>query len=262
MPSSDPTLASLFSIAGKVALVTGGGAGIGHAIARMLALAGDAKVAINDLPTSTGHRVLADELAAKGRTARPFDADMADREAVRAMIAKVEETLGPIDILINNAGIALPRTIAETEPEDWERVLAIHLGGAYLASRLVLPGMKARRSGAIVQISSIVAHQGALKGHVAYGTAKAGMLGFTKSLARDVGPYNVRVNAIAPGIVDTEMLHGVHGEQGVAELKKAVPLGTLASVDDIAAAALFLVSPSASHITGATLDVAGGMVMR
>ena len=262
MPSSDPTLGSLFSLKGKVALVTGAGAGIGRAIARTLALAGEAKVAINDLASSSGHHTLAAELTGKGHAAIAVDADVSDAAAVRAMIAEVEETLGPVDILVNNAGIALPRTIAETEPEDWERVLAIHLGGAYLASRLVLPGMKARRSGAIVQLSSIVAHQGALKGHIAYGTAKAGLLGFTRSLARDAGPSNVRVNAIAPGIVDTEMLWATHGEAGIAELKKAVPLGTLASVDDIAAAALFLVSPAASHITGTTLDVAGGMVMR
>lgn len=262
MPSSDPSLASLFSLEGKVALVTGGGAGIGRAVARTMALAGGARVAINDLTTGSGHRTLAAELTGKGRTAIAVDADVSDAAAVRAMIVEVEETLGQVDILINNAGIALPRTIADTEPEDWERVLAIHLGGAYLASRLVLPGMKERRSGAIVQLSSIVAHQGALRGHIAYGTAKAGLLGFTRSLARDAGPFNVRVNAIAPGIVDTEMLWATHGEAGIAELKKSVPLGTLASVDDIAAAALFLCSPAASHITGTTLDVAGGMVMR
>jgi 3-oxoacyl-[acyl-carrier protein] reductase len=122
--------------------------------------------------------------------------------------------------------------------------------------------MKARRRGAIVQISSIVAHQGALRGHIAYATAKAGLLGFTKTLARDVGPHGIRVNAIAPGIVDTQMLHDAHGAAGIAELKRAVPLGTLAAPEDIAAAALFLCSPAAAHITGATLDVTGGMVMR
>lgn len=262
MHSSDALLASLFSVREQVALVTGGADGIGHAIARLLARAGGAKVAINDVPGATGHRRLATDLVREGCTAIAVDADVSDRDAVGAMIQEVEAALGPVDVLVNNAGIALPKTIDETEPEEWERVLAIHLGGAYDVTRSVLPGMYSRRRGAIVQISSIVAHQGALKGHVAYGTAKAGLLGFTKSLARDAARNGVRVNAVAPGIVDTEMLRRAHGDDGITALLESVPLGTLASVDDIAAAVLFLCSPAAAHITGATLDVAGGMVMR
>lgn len=256
------TLDALFSVRDRVALITGAGAGIGAAVARMLATAGGAAVAINDISGARGHHALAADLMANGARAAAFDADVADAEGVRAMLAGIEDRLGPVDILINNAGIALPRTIEETEPEDWRRVLDVHLGGSYTVSRAVIPGMKARGRGAIVQISSIVAHQGALRGHIAYATAKAGLLGFTKTLARDVGPQGIRVNAIAPGIVDTQMLHDAHGAAGIAELKRAVPLGTLATPEDIAAAALFLCSPAAAHITGATLDVTGGMVMR
>ena len=262
MPSSDTSLASLFSIKGKVALITGAGAGIGAATARVLGLAGGAAVAINDLPSTDRHHFLAEELRGAGVDALSVDADVSSAEAVMAMVSTVERELGPIDILVNNAGITLPRTIDETDLVAWERVLAIHLGGAFLVSQAVLPGMIARRAGTIIQMSSVTGHQGALRGHIAYATAKSGLLGFTKTLARTAGPHGVRVNAIAPGIVSTEMLMATHGEAGIAVIRESVPLGEVATPEDIASVALFLSSPAARHINGATIDVNGGLLMR
>ena len=262
MSSSDPSLESLFSIAGKVALVTGGGAGIGHGIVSVLARAGGAAVAINDLAGATGHKVLAQELNAERHQALAVDGDVSSPEDVARMIAQVEDTLGPIDILVNNAGIGFAHTIDETDPDDWNRVMAVHLGGTFNVSKTVLAGMKARGCGCIIQLSSIVGHQGALKGHIAYGTAKAGLLGFTKTLARDAASSNVRVNAVAPGLVRSQMLEETHGEDGIEALRKTVPLQALATPDDIAAAVLFHASPAAQQITGTTLDVTGGMLMR
>lgn len=261
MRSSD-RLEALFSIAGKVALVTGAGNGIGAAVARTLALAGGASVAINDLAGGQAHHRLAQELQAAGANATAVDGNVSSPEEVQAMVASVESTLGPIDILINNAGIALPKTIDETDISEWQRVLSIHLGGAFLVSQAVLSSMLARRSGVIIQMSSITAHQGALRGHVAYATAKAGLLGFTKSLSRTAAPLGVRVNAIAPGIVETEMLRNTHGEDGIEAIRNTIPFGEVVSPDDIAATALFLASPAARHIHGATIDVNGGLLMR
>lgn len=262
MSSSDLTLSALFSLSGKVALVTGGGAGIGRSVAALLARAGGAAMAINDVAGAGGHETLAEELTGEGHRALAVNADVSSPGEVAAMIAEVEGTLGPVDILVNNAGIGCPLTIEETDAEAWSRVLSIHLGGAYNVSKAVLEGMKTRGGGSIIQMSSITAHQGALKGHVAYGTAKSGLLGFTRTLARDVARYNVRVNAVAPGIVRTRMLEETHGEAGIAALAGTIPLGTVAEPEDIAAAVLFLASPAARQVTGATLDVTGGMLMR
>lgn len=261
MHSSD-RLEALFSIAGKVALVTGAGSGIGSAVARMLALTGGANVAINDLAGGQAHHRLAQELEDAGATATAVDGDVSSPEAVQAMVAAVESTLGPIDILINNAGIALPKTIDETDFAEWQRVLSIHLGGTFLVSQTVLPVMARQGSGVIIQMSSVTAHQGALRGHVAYATAKAGLLGFTKTLARSAAPLGVRVNAIAPGIVETEMLRKTHGDDGIEAIRRTIPFGEVVTPDDIAATALFLASPAARHIHGATIDVNGGLLMR
>ena len=262
MPSSDPSLHTLFSLEGQVALVTGGGNGIGHGIADLFARAGGARVAINDLADVPGHHELADELEAADFKALAVDGSVTDSGDVGRIVAAVEEVLGPIDILVTNAGIGMPLTIDQTSYDDWQKTLAVHLGGAFLMAQAVLPGMISRRRGVIIQMSSIVAHQGAVHGHVAYATAKAGLLGFTKTLSRTAAPHGVRVNAIAPGMVETQMLRDTHGSDGIARLLKDVPLGRLASVRDIAAAALFLASPAAAHITGATLDVNGGHYLR
>ena len=262
MLSSDKRLAALFSIKGKTALITGAGAGIGKSIAITMALAGGARVVINDLPGSKAHRELVEWLVSQGADAIAMDADVSDERQVLDALAKLEVDIGTPDILVNNAGITLPNTIDETGFDDWNRVLAVHLGGTFLFSKALLPKMMARKSGSIIQMSSVVGHQGALRGHVAYATAKSGLIGFTKTLARTAGPSGVRVNAIAPGIVDTEMLRATHGPEGIARLTESVPLGAVASPDDIASVALFLASDAARHITGATLDVNGGLLMR
>ena len=262
MSSSDERLAKLFSLAGKTALVTGAGAGIGKAVATMLALSGGARVIVNDLPGTTGHHALAETLRKEGGEAIAVDADVSSESQVTAALARVQAEVGVPDILVNNAGVPLPKTIDETSIEDWNRVLSIHLGGAFLFSRALLPLMMARGSGSIIQMSSVVGHQGALRGHVAYAVCKSGLIGFTKTLARTGAPSGVRVNAVAPGIIDTEMLSFTHGEAGIAKLTEAVPLGEVGKPEDIAAAVLFLASDAARHITGSTLDVNGGMLMR
>jgi 3-oxoacyl-[acyl-carrier protein] reductase len=252
--------------AARVALITGAAGGIGRATVLALARAGY-DVCINHY--ATGHTAtgpaaesLAVEVRALGCRALVVDADVGDELAVTAMFAAADALLGRLDLLVNNAGIARPEDIFETSLASWNEVMRTNLTGAFLCARAAMQRMRIQRSGCIIQMSSVVAHQGALKGHVHYGAAKAGLIGLTKSLARTAAPLGIRVNAVAPGIVDTEMLQATHGAAGIADLKSRVPLGSLATPEDVAAAVLYLASDGARHITGTVLDVNGGMLMR
>jgi 3-oxoacyl-[acyl-carrier protein] reductase len=245
----------------RVALVTGAAGGIGRATALALAQAGY-EVCLNHLTTSQACERVAAEIRALGRHALVVEADVGDEAAVAAMFTTLDAGLGRIDVLVNNAGIARAETIFETSLASWNDVIRTNLTGAFLCARAAMERMRVQRSGVIIQMSSVVGHQGALKGHVHYGATKAGLIGLTKSLARTAAPLGIRVNAVAPGIVDTEMLHATHGDAGIADLKSRVPLGTLATPADVAAAVVYLSSDAARHITGTVLDVNGGMLMR
>jgi 3-oxoacyl-[acyl-carrier protein] reductase len=242
------------SLSGKAALVTGAGSGIGRAIA--LALGGQGvAVAVNDVYLERAQGV-AEEVAAKGVNAVPIRADVSRPDEVDAMMQEVQKGLGRIDILVNNAGIEQVVPFAQMSHEDWRRMLSIHVDGAFNCARGVVEGMVAARWGRVINMSSVAAFMGPdLQVH--YATAKAALVGFTKSLAREVAPFGVTVNAIAPGIIDTPMARSF-SPRFVEKMLQLTPVGRLGQPEDIAHAALFLASEEASFITGQVISPNGG----
>jgi 3-oxoacyl-[acyl-carrier protein] reductase len=244
-----------------VALVTGAATGIGAATA--VALASDGfDVIVNHLDTPAEARNVAADIMALGRRALVHAADVGDEAAVTAMFEAMDAGFGRLDLLVANAGITRALDIFETSLADWDAVIRTNLTGSFLTCREAMRRMRTARRGNIVIMGSVVGHQGALKGHVAYAATKAGLHGMAKTLARTGAPLGIRVNAVAPGIVETELLAGTHGAAGIADLQTRVPLGVLASPGDVAEAVCWLASDRASHVTGTVLDINGGMLMR
>ena len=241
-------------LGGKVAVVTGGSRGIGLAIAQTLAGAG-AKVAVL---ARDGARA---QEAAKGLGggAQGYACDVSDAAQAEATLGAVDKALGPVDILVNNAGITKDNLLFRIGEDDWDQVLDINLKGAFLMTKLAARGMIKRRWGRVVNITSVVGLTGN-KGQSNYAASKAGLIGFTKAVAKELASRNVLVNAVAPGYIDTEMTRGIAQEAQQA-LQAAIPLGRLGQGADVAAAVLFLASDWASYITGQVLVVDGGMVM-
>ncbi len=235
----------------RVALVTGASRGIGKAIALALADAG-AAVAVNYRERSNEAEAVAEFIRKRGGHAAAFSADVSQRSAVQAMVRDIEERLGPIDILVNNAGMAAVRNLDDITEEDFDRSIAVNLKSAFLCTQAVLPGMRARRWGRVINLSSIGARVGAGSVSVAYGAAKAGVEGLTRAYALRLAPEGVTVNAIAPGLIDTEMAKPLL-DAGVAA---RIPVGRAGTGDEIAQAVLLLVRNS--FMTGQTLAVNGG----
>lgn len=244
-------------LSGKVALVTGGSRGIGRQIGIALAAAG-AEVILADLDAD-GAAETAEEIKAGGGLARGARLDVSDDEAVESGVAELLSHYDRIPILVNNAGITRDNLLLRMKQEDWDRVLQTNLTGVYRTCRALLPSMTRAREGRIVNISSVVGSMGNA-GQTNYAAAKAGLLGFSRSLAREVASRNVTVNCVAPGFIDTAMTQGL-GEAARTRLLSQVPLRRLGTPEDIAAAVLFLVGGGAAYITGATLHVNGGMYM-
>lgn len=237
------------------ALVTGGAAGIGLAIARAFAARGD-RVAILDLDGAEA----AARAAELGAGHLGLAADVADEAAVAAAIAEADERLGVLDVLVNNAGIGdNPAPTLDQDLARFRKVLSVHLDGAFLASREAARRMLPRRRGAIVNIASIVA-LGGLPRRNAYGAAKAGIAAMTRSMACEWGPSGIRVNAVAPGYVETELVRKLADAGGLdlAAIRRRIPMGALGAPEAIADAVLFLASDAARYVTGATLPVDGG----
>jgi len=241
------------SLAGRTAIVTGAGRGIGGAIADALKAKG-ANVVVNDI--DKGLAAAKASSLSEGAIAAFGDASSATD--VRRVVEQAIAAFGQVDILVNNAGMDRAISILDLEEEEWDRFMAVNLKSAFLFSKAVLPGMISRGHGRIVCMSSIVAHQGAMNGGIHYATTKAGMLGFARTLARQMAKTGVTVNAIAPGVVDTDLIRTHMKPEMREKVTQAIPLGRLAEPQEIGRAVAFLVSDDASYITGATLDVNGG----
>ena len=239
----------------EVALVTGGGRGIGLAIAQELAMAG-ATVAIVDVDEG-GARSAASSLPGDGHVG--FKADVTHAQEMQAVIQEVEGAVGPITILVNNAGITRDNLLLRMSEEEWDQVLAVNLKGAFNATKAVARGMMKRRQGSIINIASVIGLMGNA-GQANYAASKAGLLGFTKSVAREFASRGVRCNAIAPGFIQTEMTAKLNPEV-VEGLKSQIPMGTLGEPQDVAGVVRFLAGPQAAYITGQVIGVDGGMVM-
>ncbi|MGB2304453.1 MAG: 3-oxoacyl-[acyl-carrier-protein] reductase [Candidatus Puniceispirillales bacterium] len=248
----------MFDLSGKTALVTGASGGIGSEIAQALALRG-----ANVILTGTRKQVLED--VANGLTlsadqcAAVIPADLSDPDTAKYLLEQAEDQIGGVDILVNNAGLTRDGLLMRMKDEDWHTVLDINLTSVMRLSRAVLRGMMKARWGRIIQISSIVGYTGN-PGQTNYAASKAGMTGFTKSLALEVASRGVTANVVAPGFIQTAMTDALTDEQK-AELIKKVPAGAMGQVQDIAAAVVYLASPEAGYVTGATIHVNGGMAM-
>jgi len=243
-------------LAGRVAVVTGGSRGIGHAIAQTLAGAG-AQVAV--IGRDAAKAQTAAHALSNGGAARGYGCDVGDAAQVEATVAAVERDFGRIDVVVNNAGTTRDNLLFRIAEDDWDTVIDTNLKGAFLVTKHAARGMIKRRWGRIVNITSVVGIYGN-KGQSNYTASKAGLIGFTKSVSKELASRNVLVNAVAPGFIDTELTRAIVGDAREA-LIGAIPLGRLGQGSDVAAAVLFLVSDFASYITGQVLVVDGGMVL-
>lgn len=242
----------------KVALITGSSRGIGKAIALQLAADGYA-VAVHCVHNTEAADAVCSKIAAAGGTARAYTCDVADSHAVADMIDAIRSQLGPISVLVNNAGIAQQRLFTEITDDDWKKMMAVHVDGAFYCSRAVLPDMIRERCGCIVNVSSMWGQTGG-SCEVHYSTAKAALIGLTKALAKEVGPSGVRVNCVAPGVIKTDMLADFD-EDTLHELTQEAPLCRLGSPQDVATTVSFLVSEQAGFITGQIIAPNGGIVI-
>ncbi|MFT5775668.1 3-oxoacyl-[acyl-carrier-protein] reductase [Hyphomonas sp.] len=244
----------MFDLTGRTALVTGASGGIGRAIARALSEAG-AKVALS----GTRENVLEDVAGTLKGESAIVTCNLSDAEAVDGLVGRAEAAIGPLDILVANAGITRDKLLIQMKNDDWNDVLEVNLGSYFRLTKSVVRGMMKRRYGRIIGITSIVGVTGN-PGQTNYCASKAGMIGFTKSIAQEVASRGITANTIAPGFIESPMTDGLPEAQKTA-LLGGIPAGRLGQGGDIAAAAVYLASSEASYVTGQTLHVNGGMAM-
>ncbi len=239
---------------GQVAIVTGASRGIGLSIARSLAAAGATVACVSR--GVEGAEKAADSLDGE---ARGYACDVSDPEACKALVSGVEDDLGPPDILVNNAGVTRDNVLLRMKDEEWATVLDTNLTGAFNMTRALARGMMRRKAGRIINIASVVGLTGN-RGQANYAASKAGLVGFSKSVALELSSRGVLVNVVAPGFIDTDMTAEL-GEDTRAELAERIPLGRIGNTDDVAGVVRFLAGPAAGYMTGQVLVVDGGMVM-
>jgi 3-oxoacyl-[acyl-carrier protein] reductase len=242
---------------GQIALVTGASRGIGRAIAQRLCREG--AVVVGTATSEEGAQRIADEIAQQGLRGAGMRLDVAESSSVDEILGRINEQFGPVSILVNNAGITRDNLLLRMKDEEWESLININLSSVYRLSKACLRGMMRARYGRIISITSVVGVVGNI-GQSNYAAAKAGIVGFSKSLAREVGSRSITVNTVAPGFIDTDMTRALSDAQRESLLRQ-IPVGRLGLPAEIADAVCFLASPAAAYITGETLHVNGGMHM-
>ena len=242
----------------KIALVTGAGHGIGKAIAITLAREG-AEVIVNDIDFQSAKETV-DKIRGKGNKALPVYADVSNKREVVKMLERIIKEFGKINILVNNAGIFSSVSLDDMTEEEWDKVMEINLKGVFLCSQAVMKFMKKQCSGKIVNVASLAAKIGGIFAGANYAASKAGVICLTKSLAKQLAPYGINVNAVAPGVIKTDITKKWPKEVKESLIKQ-IPLGRIGTPEEVAEAVVFLVSDGASYMTGATIDVNGGLLM-
>jgi 3-oxoacyl-[acyl-carrier protein] reductase len=243
---------------GKIAIVTGAGAGLGRSMALELAREG-ASVAVWDILLGAA-RETQREIEKLGQKSLAQAVDVADGKAVLSSVDEVAARWERIDILINNAGICRKEAIETISEDQWDRIMAVNLKGTFLCSRSVMPFMKRQRAGRIINMGSVAGKVGGIAAGAHYAASKAGVMCFTKSLARELAPFNVTVNGIAPGVIETDMTRSLSGGEWNDYLS-GIPLGRIGQARDVARVAVFLASDDAAYLTGEIIDVNGGQFM-
>ena len=252
-----PGQTSGINLGGKVALVTGASRGIGAVVARRLAEAG-AKVGVNYHASSDAASKVVDSINKAGGEAHLVGGDVSQEEAAESVVKQVVDHFGGIDILVNNAGINKDQLLIRMKPEDFDSVINVNLRGAFLCTRYVMTHLIRQRSGRVINMSSVVGLSGN-PGQANYAAAKAGLVGLTKAVAREVASRNVTVNALAPGYITTSMVEEL-SEETQAQVLARIPMGRFGTPEDVAEAVVFLCSDGASYITGQVLTIDGGMI--
>ncbi len=254
-------MSNYLDLTGKVALITGASSGIGQVTARLLAEHG-ASVVINYFRNEAGAENVRKTIAdARGR-AHIIQADVRRSADIKRLVASTVEELGPIDILVNNAGSLVERLrILELTEERWDEVMNLNLKSAFLLSQAVAASMMERRTGAIINVSSIAGRNGGALGSIHYSTAKGGLITMTKGFAKELAPYGVRVNAVSPGVIDTPYHETFSTPEAMKTFVGMIPLGRVGTSEEVARVIVFLASEAASHICGETIEINGGMLM-
>ena len=248
-------------LTGKVAIVTGASSGIGHATALSLANCG-AAVAVNYHNNEIGAELLRKQIVANGGKAVAIQADVTVASDVESLVKRTVEEFGTVDILVNNAGSLIERLrLLEMSEERWDQVVDLNLKSAFLCCKAVASLMMERKTGAIINLSSIAGRNGGALGSLHYSSAKGGLISFTKGLAKELAPFGVRVNAVSPGVIDTPYHEQFSSPEMMKNYVNAIPLGRVGNSDDVAKVIAFLASDAASYLVGETIEVNGGMYM-
>jgi 3-oxoacyl-[acyl-carrier protein] reductase len=254
-------VSSSFDLNGKVALVTGSSSGIGRAAAEALAANG-ARVAINFHHNEAGAEAARAKIVEDGGKAIIVQADVTNSSQVQSLVEQTVSEFGPIDILVNNAGSLIERLkILELTEECWDEVIDLNLKSAFLCSKAVAASMMERKTGAIINVSSIAGRNGGALGSIHYSAAKGGVITFTKGLAKELAPFNVRVNAISPGVIDTPYHKQFSSPEMMKTYAGMIPLGRVGTPAEVGSVICFLASDAASYLAGETIEINGGMFM-